>query len=61
MKKLEKAGKILLVLNVDLAPEDVFLRYKKDTVKKHYDTYKLKEKEKNRNFILKEVPISIIN
>ena len=38
---LEKAGKILLVSNVDLAPEDVFLMYKKrDTVEKHYDTYK---------------------
>ena len=40
-KSLEKAGKILLVSNVDLAPEDVFLMYKKrDTVEKHYDTYK---------------------
>jgi transposase len=40
-KNLEKAGKILLVSNVDLAPEDVFLMYKKrDTVEKHYDTYK---------------------
>ena len=38
---MEKAGKILLVSNVDLAPEDVFLMYKKrDTVEKHYDTYK---------------------
>jgi len=27
--KYEKAGKSLLILNVDLAPEDVFLRYKK--------------------------------
>lgn len=34
---------------------------KKDTVKKYYDAYKLKKKEKNRDFILKEVPISIIN
>lgn len=40
-KNLEKAGKILLVSNIDLAPEDVFLMYKKrDTVEKHYDTYK---------------------
>ena len=40
-KSLEKAGKILLVSNVDLTPEDVFLMYKKrDTVEKHYDTYK---------------------
>lgn len=40
-KGLEKAGKILLVSNVDLAPEDVFLMYiKRDTVEKHYDTYK---------------------
>jgi transposase len=40
-KSLEKAGKILLVSNVDLAPEEVFLMYKKrDTVEKHYDTYK---------------------
>ena len=40
-KGLEKAGKILLVSNVDLAPEDVFCVYKKrDTVEKHYDTYK---------------------
>jgi len=40
-KGLEKAGKILLVSNVDLAPEEVFLMYKKrDTVEKHYDTYK---------------------
>jgi len=40
-KGLEKAGKILLVSNVDLAPEDVFIMYKKrDTVEKHYDTYK---------------------
>ena len=38
-KNLEKAGKILLVSNVDLAPEDVFYMYKKrDTVEKHYDT-----------------------
>ena len=38
---LDKAGKILLVSNVYLAPEDVFLMYKKrDTVEKHYDTYK---------------------
>jgi transposase len=40
-KDLEKAGKILLVSNEDLAPQDVFLMYKKrDTVEKHYDTYK---------------------
>jgi transposase len=40
-KGLEKAGKILLISNVDLAPKDVFLIYKKrDTVEKHYDTYK---------------------
>ncbi len=40
-KSLEKAGKILLVSNVDLSPEDIFLMYKKrDTVEKHYDTYK---------------------
>jgi transposase len=40
-KGLEKAGKILLVSNVDLAPENVFLMYKKrDTVEKHCDTYK---------------------
>jgi transposase len=38
---LEKAGKIFLVSNVDLAPENVFLMYKKrDTVEKHYDIYK---------------------
>jgi len=40
-KGLGKAGKILLLSNVDLVPEDVFLMYKKrDTVEKHYDTYK---------------------
>jgi transposase len=40
-KGLEKAGKILLVSNVDLAPENVFLMYKKrDTLEKHYYTYK---------------------
>lgn len=40
-KSLQKAGKILLVSDVDLEPEDVFLMYKKrDTVEKHYDTYK---------------------
>jgi len=40
-KSLQKAGKILLVSDVDLEPEDVFFMYKKrDTVEKHYDTYK---------------------
>ena len=39
-KGLEKAGKILLVSNVYLTPEDVFLMYKiRDTVEKHYGTY----------------------
>ncbi|WP_407354919.1 transposase [Methanolobus sp. WCC5] len=40
-ESLKKAGRILLISNLDMECEDIFLMYKKrDCVEKHYDTYK---------------------